>query len=114
MALAAFRHAIELAEHAGSMNRAALAALAAFHEIGDHIAVTEAGSFVVSGKLREDLHALEREPVERALDAAQGRITYAAKSLGISHQTLNYMLETRYKDLLKKRRPRRRGLSLEN
>jgi DNA-binding NtrC family response regulator len=107
VALAAFRRAINLAEHAGSVKYAAHAALTAFHEIGDHLAVSEGYSFITTGKLRDDIHALERELLERALDAAQGRITYAAKSLGVSHQTLNYMLETRYRDLLQKRKPRR-------
>lgn len=107
-ALADFRRAIDLAEHAGSTSRAALAALAAFNEMGDHLAVTEGHGFVTSGKLRKDIQSLERELIERALDAAEGRITYAARNLGVSHQTLNYMLETRYKDLLKKRRAKRR------
>ena len=107
VALSAFRRAIDLAEHAGSMNRAAFAALTAFQEIGDHIIGSKGYGFIATGKLREDVQALERELVERALDGARGRITYAARSLGISHQALNYMLETRYKDLLKKRRPRR-------
>jgi tetratricopeptide (TPR) repeat protein len=107
-ALAAFRRAIDLAEHAGSMNRAADAALAAFHEIGDHLAVTEGHSFTATGKLLADIQTLERELVERALESAHGRITYAARSLGMSHQTLNYMLHTRHKDLLEKRKPARR------
>ena len=35
-------------------------------------------------------------------------MTYAARSLGMSYQALNYMLKTRHKDLLKERTPVRR------
>jgi len=108
MALIAFRRAIELAELAGNMNRAAHAALAVFQEIGDRIVLDEGRRFISSGKLSDEVHALERELIERALDAAEGRVTYAARSLGIPHQTLNYMLHTRHKDLLEKRKPERR------
>lgn len=85
-------------------------ALAAFEEIGDHLAVTEGRTFTITGKLRQDVDALERELIERALDASHGRINYAARTLGLSHQTLNYMLNTRQKDLLEKRKTARRDL----
>lgn len=90
------------------MNRAAEAALTLFQEIGDRLAVTEEGSLVSGGKLSEVVRALEQDLIKRALDAANGSITDAALSLGMSHQALNYMLETRHKDLLKKRTPIRR------
>jgi tetratricopeptide (TPR) repeat protein len=103
-----FQRAISLAEQAGNVDRAAHAALAMSHEIGDRLAVTEGRGFVSSGKLSEEIHALEHDLLERALDVAQGKITHAARILGVSHQTVNYMLETRHEDLLEKRKPSRR------
>ncbi|HKR15335.1 MAG TPA: helix-turn-helix domain-containing protein [Pyrinomonadaceae bacterium] len=107
-ALLAFRRAIAAAEHAGDMNRAAQAARAAFQEIGDRLAVTEGRSLIAGGKLDEEVQALEHDLIKRALDVAQGSITSAARSLGMSYQALNYMLETRHKDLFEKRSPVRR------
>ncbi len=108
IALSTFRRAVTLAEQAGNKNQAAHAALAVFEEIGDHLAVAEGRSTVSSGKLTEEVQALEHELIEGALDATEGSITYAARRLGIPHQTLNYMLETRHRDLLQKRTPGRR------
>ena len=108
MALLTFQRAIATAEQTGDMNRAAQAALAVFQEIGDRLAVTEGRTLVSGGNLDAEVRALEHDLIKRALDAAKGSITYAARSLGMSHQTLNYMLETRHKDLLKERTPVRR------
>ncbi|HEU4507203.1 MAG TPA: tetratricopeptide repeat protein [Pyrinomonadaceae bacterium] len=108
LALLSFRRAIFLAEQTGNISRAAQAALVAFQEIGSRLAVSEERTLVAGGKLNKEVRALEHDLIKRALDINQGSITHAARSLGISHQTLNYMLETRHKDLLKKRRPPRR------
>ena len=107
-ALSSFRRAIDLDEQTGSIKRAAQTALIAFQELGDRLAVSEGRTLVAGGKLNKEVRALEHDLIKRALDVNQGSITSAARSLGISHQTLNYMLETRHKDLLKKRRPARR------
>ena len=110
ISLSTFRRAIASAEHTGNTNRAAQAALAVFQEIGDHLAVTEERNLIFGGKLNKEVRALEHDLIKRALDANQGSVTYAARNLGISHQGLSYMLETRHKDLLKKRtlaRPRK-------
>ena len=50
--------------------------------------------------LEEELHHYEAELIKRALDQARGRITQAARLLGISHQRLSFILGTRHKDLL--------------
>ena len=106
--LSAFRRAIALAEHSGSRNRAADVALAAFQELGEHLAVSE-GRQVVSGRgLSEQIQSFEHELIKRALESAQGSVTHAARSLGMSYQALSYMLETRHKDLLTQRTPARR------
>lgn len=108
IALLSFRGAIAAAEQAGDTNRASQAALAAFQEIGNRLGISERGSVVSGGTLSEQVQALEHDLIERALDSAQGSITNAARSLGMSHQALDYMLETRHRDLLKKRFPSRR------
>ena len=107
-ALLAFRRASAAAEHAGDMNRAAQAARAAFQELGDRLAVIEGRSLIAGGKLDEEVQALEHDLIKRALAFAKGSITSAARSLGMSYQALNYMLETRHKDLFEKRSPVRR------
>jgi tetratricopeptide (TPR) repeat protein len=107
-ALFAFRRAFVLAEHADNTSRASDAALAAFQEIGEHLAVTESGHRIPGGSLTKAKRALEHDLIERALESAEGSVVHAARSLGISFQALTYMLNTRHKDLLKKRTPARR------
>ena len=81
-ALLAFRRAIDLSEQNGNVNRAAQAALTVFQEIGDRLVVTEERGLVSGGKFSEIVGALEHDLIKRALDASNGRITYAAISLG--------------------------------
>jgi tetratricopeptide (TPR) repeat protein len=106
-ALFAFRRAIAVSENSGSLNRASEAALAAFQEMGEHLAVAE-GRQLISGRgLNEQIQSFEHELIKRALESAQGSVTHAARSLGMSYQALSYMLETRHKDLLPQRTPAR-------
>ena len=107
-ALATFWRAIELSKQIGSLHRAAEVALTVFEELGDCVAVVEKNKPVSGRKLSAERKSLEHDLIGHALDVAQGSITYAARSLGMSHQTLNYMLHTRHKDLLKNRTPVRR------
>ena len=107
--LASFRRAIAFAQDTGNLNRAADAALAAFEELADHL-ITSDGQGIASGLgFTEAKEQLEHNYIKRALDVYQGSITHAARSLGMSHQALNYMLHTRHKDLLEKRKPERRS-----
>jgi tetratricopeptide (TPR) repeat protein len=103
--LFAFRRAVELSEHNGSLNRAAETALAAFQEIGEHLAVAERGQIASGRALVEDKLARERDLIKLALEQSNGGITQAARSLGMSWQGLAYALQTRHKDLLKDRKP---------
>jgi tetratricopeptide (TPR) repeat protein len=107
-ALAAFRRAIDLSRQVGTVHRAAEIALTVFQELGDRLVVVEKTKPISGRKLSAERKSLEHELIKHALDVAQGSITYAARSLGMSHQTLNYMLHTRHKDLLKERTPVRR------
>lgn len=107
-ALLAFRRAFDLSEYTG--NQMADAAVAAFQELGEHLAILEGGQILGSRGLTETKQSLERDAIRLALENAKGRVTRAARSLGISVQALTYMLETRHKDLLHKRTPvRHRG-----
>ena len=56
------------------------------------------------------VHETEARLIERALDAAGGSVTRAAKVLGIRHQTFLSMLNTRHRKLLEKRTPPGRRL----
>jgi tetratricopeptide (TPR) repeat protein len=51
------------------------------------------------------VHELEAKFIGRALEEAAGSVTRAAKILGIHHQTLTAMLQTRHKRLQSKRTP---------
>lgn len=111
-ALAAFRRAIDLSKQIGSLNRAAEVTLTVFDELGDRLVVVEKAKPISGRKLSTETKSLEHDLIQHALDVAQGSITHAARSLGISHQALNYMLHTRHKDLVTRRtpaRPRRRS-----
>jgi CheY-like chemotaxis protein len=59
------------------------------------------------------LHSYEARFIEAALKRSGGRISQAAKLLGLSHQTLSNILKNRHSDLQKKRLPpstRRRSI----
>jgi hypothetical protein len=56
------------------------------------------------------VHEFEARIIERALEAADGSVTHAARVLGLSHQTLGTILNTRHKHLATKRTPVRRRL----
>jgi tetratricopeptide (TPR) repeat protein len=101
-ALNAFRRAVDLSQD--SFNRAADVALTAFQELGDRLAVKEA--IKTSGKpLDEEIFLLEHELIKYALDDAAGRVTFAARTLGMSYQRLTHKLQTKHQDLLKERSP---------
>lgn len=51
------------------------------------------------------MHEFEEKLIEQALEEADGSVTKAAKLLGLKHQTLITMLNTRHKQLQGKRKP---------
>jgi tetratricopeptide (TPR) repeat protein len=66
-------------------------------------------NFTLNGAVTE----LEGKFIEQALDESGGSVTGAARLLGIAHQTLTALLQTRHKRLLRKRTPakkRRRSI----
>jgi tetratricopeptide (TPR) repeat protein len=65
------------------------------------------------GTLRDVLQSYEAKLIKQALQRAGGTVTQAARLLGISHQSLIYLLKNRHRELLKERTPpvkRRRNL----
>jgi DNA-binding NtrC family response regulator len=63
--------------------------------------------------LVEEVLRYEKTLIRRALEAAQGGVTRAARLLGLSHQALIAILSTRHQDLLSSRKPvqrRRRSI----
>jgi tetratricopeptide (TPR) repeat protein len=103
-ALHAFRRAIDLSQD--SFNRAADIALTAFQELGDRLAVKSA--ITTSGRpLNEEIFLLEHSLIKHALEDAHGRVTFAARTLGMSYQRLTHKLQTKHQDLLKDRSPLR-------
>lgn len=115
-ALGIFRRAIELSENAGLTNRAADAALAAFHELGEHLAVSDRGQLLSGRGVVQDKREMEHHVIKLALEQADGQISQAARLAGMSWQSLAYALRTRHKDLLNERKPvryRKRRKSLD-
>ena len=103
--LATFRRAIDLSDQAGLVNRAAEATLAAFRELGENLVVSERVQLLSGFGLGQDRLSREREVIKLALEQSKGKISRAARSLGVSWQWLGYVLRTRHKDLLKYRTP---------
>jgi tetratricopeptide (TPR) repeat protein len=114
VALSAFHRAIDISQQTGSLNSASEAALSAFQEIGKHLTSDEGRGLPAGRKFVDEIKRFERDLIKHALDTSQGSVTRAARSLGISYQSLGYMLETRHKDLLKARSPVRRRKTRKN
>ena len=104
-ALMAFRRAIDLSARGKTLTRAEDAAFAAFQEIGERLVVAEDGQQLSGRGWSHDKRAIEHDLIKVALEQTNGSVTHAARNLGISYQSLNYMLRTRYKDLLEVRTP---------
>jgi tetratricopeptide (TPR) repeat protein len=58
--------------------------------------------------LHDELLKYERSLIRETLAKVGGKVTHAAKLLGLPYQTLVYMIKDRHPDLLKKRTPVRR------
>ncbi len=58
--------------------------------------------------LAEEVLKFEHDLISETLVKVNGKITLAAKLLGVGYQTLAHMIERKHPDLLKKRTPVRR------
>ncbi|HET8671324.1 MAG TPA: helix-turn-helix domain-containing protein, partial [Candidatus Saccharimonadales bacterium] len=95
--------------------KAAGAKLAAQIQHGPSTEDTKHSLFNEPIDLAEEVLRFERNLIGQALAKVNGRVSYAAKLLGIGYQGLAYIIESRHPELLKQRtpiyrRPRRRQL----
>lgn len=98
-----FQRAIELAQ---LMNAPSEKAEDELKKIAEKLAQKQEQ---VSGSgLYEEMHRHEAELIRQALIKAQGRITQAARLLGVSYQTLGNILKTRHRELRSLRTPVKR------
>jgi tetratricopeptide (TPR) repeat protein len=105
-AYATLLHAIEAAQQAGAHNHAGQAALTIIEELGEQLSPSKARTSA-GGTLVEEVRRYEAELISQALVTSRGSITRAALLLGISHQRLGYILESRHRDLQAVRTPPR-------
>ncbi|MBD0371180.1 MAG: tetratricopeptide repeat protein [Pyrinomonadaceae bacterium] len=104
---ATLQHAIEVAQGAGATSHAGKAALVIMEELGEHLSPRKAKTFS-KRNLIEEVRSYEYDLIKQALILSKGRVTTAARILGVSHQRLIYIIEKRHKDLLSLRRPAQR------
>lgn len=57
------------------------------------------------GTLKNAVYKYEKEIIRQALRNTEGHVTRAARLLGVTYQSLIYLLENRHRDLLLERRP---------
>jgi tetratricopeptide (TPR) repeat protein len=105
--LSAFKRAIAISEQIGAVNRAGEAALRMVKVLGEHLASDEGPTGALGDALGKGRLRYEHNQIKQALITADGSITQAARFLGLTHQSLSYMLETRHKDLLPARSPKK-------
>jgi tetratricopeptide (TPR) repeat protein len=106
-ARSAFQRAVGVAQLSGATNRAQEAALTFVHELGDNLIATDGPPRAATDGLSDEVRRYEHELIKDALMRAQGRITQAARLLGISYQHLDYIIEHRHQDLLAARTPKK-------
>jgi tetratricopeptide (TPR) repeat protein len=104
---ATLQHAIEVAQGAGATSHAGKAALVIMEELGEHLSPRKAKT-ISKRNLIEEVRSYEGDLIKQALILSKGRVTYAARMLGISHQRLIYIVEKRHQDLISLRRPAQR------
>jgi tetratricopeptide (TPR) repeat protein len=68
-------------------------------------AATKIETPTTRGSFEQEVHRCESELIKTALDEAKGSVTRAAKSLGLTHQGLCYIINHRHKQLLTARAP---------
>jgi tetratricopeptide (TPR) repeat protein len=85
--------------------KAAGARLAAQIQHGPSTADTKTSLFNEPIDLADEVLEFERHLISEALAKVNGRVSYAAKLLGIGYQGLAYIIESRHPELLKQRTP---------
>lgn len=106
-------HLLANSQHAETLSRLRECARIAISAAAGQTGQINLDDFLVGGSLEEEVLRYEGELIRRALDEAGSSVTRAARLLGVSHQALSYMLNTRHRNLLPARtpaKPRRRSL----
>jgi tetratricopeptide (TPR) repeat protein len=85
--------------------KAAGAKLASRIQYGPSTKDTKVSLFNEPLKLADEVLKFERNLISEALAKVNGRVSYAAKLLGIGYQGLAYIIESRHPELLKERTP---------
>lgn len=101
---ATLQHAIEVAQQAGVNSHAGRAALVIMEELGDHLSPRKAKT-LAGRTLIEEVRYYEGDLIRQALITSKGKVTRAAKLLGVTHQRLIYIIENRHQDLIPVRTP---------
>ncbi len=104
---ATLQHAIEAAQQEGLHDHAGRAALIIIEELGEHLSPYKARTHA-GGTLIEEVRRYEGELISQALVTSKGSVTRAAVLLGMTHQRLIYILESRHRELLSVRTPAKR------
>lgn len=104
---ATLQHAIEVAQQAGIHHHAGRAALTIIEELGEHLSPNKARTHN-GGTLVEEVRRYEGELISQALVTSKGSVTRAASLLGMTHQRLIYVIESRHRELLSVRTPPKR------
>jgi len=78
--------------------------------LGSNLSADAANEILLtkSPHLQQAVLEYERRLIKEALAKVNGSVTYAASLLGLSHQGLAYVIESRHKELLKERSPIKR------
>ena len=100
---------LEGSQHPGVLGRLHACARKVLHLLVERPAPKDWKGFY----LKDEVRRYERRFIERALQEAQGSVTRAAHMLGLKHQTLIALLNSRHQNLLHARKPvspRRRSI----
>lgn len=92
-------------QHTQTLHRLLQAAnrvLSAWANVQGESGKLEAGT---QGTLKVAIHKYEKEIIRQALRNSEGAVTRAASLLGVSYQSLTYLLDHRHRDLLLERNP---------
>ena len=73
--------------------------------MGRALRITKTSLFNEPIDLADAVLKFERNLISEALAKVNGRVSYAAKLLGIGYQGLAYIIESRHPELLKQRTP---------
>lgn len=106
--VASYKAAHELLRHTTnreSITRLLSAAQDVIEALNAEVSIED---LLIGGSLEEEVRHFEGTLIKRALEKSNGRITEAARSLGVSHQGLDFILRGRQKELLAARKPRQK------